>query len=93
MPDTALLFYHVTFQPFWQQHGLIQACPRPTGGSGIIDQFRDPGVQGLQASLAHAGCATGVAHGYWCAVTCTMASVRSMRWRPTWRQSRMTLCC
>jgi hypothetical protein len=37
MPDPTLLFHYGALQPFWQQHGLIQARPRPTGGS--IDQF------------------------------------------------------
>jgi hypothetical protein len=50
----ALLFHYGAFQNLWQQPGLIQAGPRLTGGSGSI-QVRDPGVQGLQASLAHAG--------------------------------------
>jgi hypothetical protein len=97
----ALLFHYVVFQPLWQQPGLIQAGPRLNGGSSSSVQVRDPGVQGLQASLAHAGLpARGVllhytdpfllraqplrglrqwcVRGCWCAVTCTMASVRSM---------------
>jgi len=51
----ALLFHYGAFQPFWQQPGLIQAGPRLNGGSSSSVQVRDPGVQGLQASLAQAG--------------------------------------
>ena len=87
-----LLFHYGAFQPLWQQPGLIQAGPRLTGGSSSV-QVRDPAVQGLQASLAHAGCAIGLVRGCWYAVTCTTASVRWMFLRTTWRQSRMTRCC
>jgi hypothetical protein len=49
-----LLFHYGAFQPLWQQPGLIQAGPRLNGGSSSV-QVRDPGVQGLQASLSHDG--------------------------------------
>jgi hypothetical protein len=54
MPDPALLFHYGAFQPLWQQPGLIQAGPRLTGSSSSV-RVRDPGVQGLQASLPNAG--------------------------------------
>jgi hypothetical protein len=54
MQAQVLLFHHGPFQPLWQQPGLIQAGPCLTGGSSSV-QVPDLGVQGLQASLAHAG--------------------------------------
>ena len=54
MPAPTLLFHYGAFQPLWQQPGLIQAGPRLTCGSSSV-QVRDPAVEGLQASLAHAG--------------------------------------
>jgi hypothetical protein len=115
MPSPTVLFHYGTDQSLWQQPGLIQAGPRLTGGTSSV-QVRAPGVQSLQASLAHAGlpargvllhytdpfcfaptpcvvCATGVARGCSCAVTCTMVSVRWIVLRPTWSQSRMMRCC
>jgi hypothetical protein len=54
MTSMVLLFHHGAFQPLWQQPGLIQAGPGLAGDTSSV-QVPDPGVQGLQACLAHAG--------------------------------------
>jgi hypothetical protein len=84
-----LLFHHGAFQPFWQQPGLIQAGPRLTHGSSSV-QVRDPGVLGLQASLAHVGLpARGVLLHYTDPFLLRAQPLRGLRY---WCGPRLLVC-
>ena len=52
------LFHYGTFQPLWQQPGLIQFGPRLHEGPGSI-QVTALGVDHLNAALLSRGCDSG----------------------------------
>jgi hypothetical protein len=90
MQAQVLLFHHSPFQPLWQQPGLIQAGPRLAGGSGSSVQVRDLGMQGLQASLAHAGLpARGVLLHYTDPFLLRAQPLRGLR---QWSGPRLLVC-